>query len=1140
MQSVPALRIACIIWMLASPILYTNQSMAHGLEVPSESSDELKEGFLYPPASAKPRVWWHWMNGNITQEGIRKDLEWMKRIGIGGMQNFDGEVDTPQVVDKRLVYMSPEWKSAFKYAAELADQLDLELAIASSPGWSETGGPWVEPEDAMKKLVWTRTRVAGARPFKDKLAAPPSVSGPFQGVPAAGFVTGKVNSGDKIEGPRYYQDVAVLAYPTPPALRQDPKPLKITTNLPSANGAALIDGDLAQPVTLPASANQPAWVQYDYGSPQRFRAVSLGRPSLRCFMCSFAWVVEASDDGKSFRRVAELPSDDFSTQHTTVSFPEVRARFLRLNMSSSPKRYLAVPGINAPGAERSPALALPDQVILSELQFFAGARIHRFEDKAGYSNPIRYYVLDGGANRPDEAVDPKDIINLTGRMRADGTLDWKPPAGDWTVLRLGYSLTGRINHPASAEATGLEVDKLDKQAVKNYLDTYYSYFERTLGPDLIGRRGLRAFLTDSIESVGQNWTPAMISEFKTRRGYDPTPYLPALTGIIVGDATESDRFLWDFRKTVGELMSDAHYRQVAESARERSLTYYSESLEGHPTLALGDDLDMRQHSDIPMAAFWSSYKPADRDGVPGYIGDVRGAASVSHIFGQNLVAAEALTSILEPWAYAPAMLRPVIDLVFALGVNRPVLHTSVHQPVEKKPGLTLGFFGQHFTRHETWGELAGPWITYLSRSSYLLQQGRFVADVAWFYGEEGPLASFYTVGSPADLPEGHGYDFVNANILLNHLSAREGQLVSKGGARYRLLYLSGSSARMTLPVLRKLKEFSDQGIAIAGRRPTGSPSLIDKGREEEYRRLVAALWDSGKVIDSGDPNTVLAQLRLVRDFDYDKPQHDSHVMFLHRQLADGEIYFLTNRKARTEQIEARFRVVGRRPELWHADSGERERVSWRIEQGHTVVPLELQANQSVFVVFRERTDKKAEQVAVPEERFVASIDGDWQLSFEPGRGAPEQPILAALGSWSESSQAGVKYFSGLATYRSEFNLSRADLEGGARVMLDLGQVHEVAEVTLNGKAVGTVWHAPFRLDVTHAIKSGDNKIEIRVANLWVNRLIGDKQPGATPVAFTITSTYKADAPLRPSGLLGPVVLQRVVQPVFTAVVDWSR
>lgn len=339
MQSVPALRIACIIWMLASPILYTNQSMAHGLEVPSESSDELKEGFLYPPASAKPRVWWHWMNGNITQEGIRKDLEWMKRIGIGGMQNFDGEVDTPQVVDKRLVYMSPEWKSAFKYAAELADQLDLELAIASSPGWSETGGPWVEPEDAMKKLVWTRTRVAGARPFKDKLAAPPSVSGPFQGVPAAGFVTGKVNSGDKIEGPRYYQDVAVLAYPTPPALRQDPKPLKITTNLPSANGAALIDGDLAQPVTLPASANQPAWVQYDYGSPQRFRAVSLGRPSLRCFMCSFAWVVEASDDGKSFRRVAELPSDDFSTQHTTVSFPEVRARFLRLNMSSSPKRY---------------------------------------------------------------------------------------------------------------------------------------------------------------------------------------------------------------------------------------------------------------------------------------------------------------------------------------------------------------------------------------------------------------------------------------------------------------------------------------------------------------------------------------------------------------------------------------------------------------------------------------------------------------------------------------------------------------------------------------------------------------------------------------------------------------------------------
>lgn len=1090
--------------------------------VAAGATPTLEEGFANPPNSARPRVWWHWMDGNITQQGIEKDLDWMKRIGIGGLQNFDGAMGTPQVVDERLAYMSPQWKSAFKYATQLADRLDLEFAIASSPGWSETGGPWVEPRDAMKKVVWSSTRVAGARVFNGKLAAPPSTSGPFQAVPAANFI-----STEKIESPHFYKDVAVLAYPTPLALRADPAPRRITTSLASVDGKALLDGDLIQPVSLPASADRPAWVLYDYGTPQRLRAASLGRPFLRCFACAFAWVIEASDDGENFRRVAQFPADDFSTHHTTLSFPEVRTRFLRLTMTSAPKQYMTVPAANAPGAESGSLMAPPDQVILSELTFFAGARIHRFEEKAGFSIAEHYYGLDSGVNHADEAVDPDDVINLTSRMSPDGTLNWTAPAGDWTVLRMGYSLTGRTNHPATAEATGLEVDKLDRQAVKRYLETYYEQFEQTVGADLIGAHGIQAFLTDSIEAVGQNWTPAMIEEFKSRRGYDPTPWLPALTGILIGDAARSDRFLWDFRKTLMELMSDAHYGQVAESAHRRGLIHYAESLEGMPVFALADDLDIRQHADIPMASLWTSYRPTERDGDPTYIGDLRGAASVSHIFGQNLVAAESLTSILEPWAFSPATLRPVIDLAFVSGMNRPVIHTSVHQPVEKKPGLTLGPYGQHFTRHETWAELAAPWITYLSRTAYLLQQGRFVADVAWFYGEEGPLTSLYTEALPADLPEGYGYDFINANMLLNHLSASDGQLVSKGGARYRLLYLGGSSARMTLPLLRKLKSLADQGIVIAGRRPTGSPSLADEGREEEYQRLVTELWDSGEVIESDDPNKALVHLNVARDFDYDKPKSDTCVMALHRELSDGDLYFLTNRKARAEQIEARFRVTGKRPELWHADSGEREAVSWRIEQGHTVIRLKLAANESLFVVFREPTEKLAEQLHLPEEHLIARIDGDWQLSFEPGRGAPQQPLRTALGSWTDSQNVGAKYFSGVGTYRKTFTLAPPDRKEGVRIMLDLGQVHELAEVTLNGKAVGTAWHAPFRLDVTDALKAGRNRLEIRAANLWVNRLIGDKQPGATSIAFTVTNTYEPDAPLRLSGLLGPVTLMEV-------------
>lgn len=1080
------------------------------------AEDALSEGFDSPPSSARPRVWWHWMNGNISKEGIQKDLEWMKRIGIGGMHSFDGAWDTPPVVNKRLAYMTPEWQDAFRFAATLADRMGLELAIASSAGWSETGGPWVKPEDGMKKLVWSETRVTGSRPFNGKLASPPSVAGPFQAIPIADKMARQ-----SIELPSFYRDVAVLAYRTPPTLQRDPAPVAVTTSAASIGSKLLLDRDLTRSITLSTSMSQPAWVLYDYGEPRRFRSASVAEPTKTLFHSK--WVLEASDDGKVFHRVTELPRERL-LPHVTVSFPVVTARFLRLIVAPAPTRFVFDFAANAPGAEFPSAhYAEAGDIKLNELRFYSGARIHRFEEKAAFSIDSPYYAIDSGASAPDEAVDPVGIIDLTSRMRSDGALNWNPPPGDWTVLRLGYSLTGKVNHPASAEATGLEVDKLDPRAVRAYLDTYLGRFEKMLG-GLIGARGLTALVTDSIETGPQNWTPAFITEFKARRGYDPMPWLPALTGVIVGDASRTDRFLWDIRKTLGELMSDAHYRQVAESAHQHRLTYYGESLEGYFNGALGDDLDMRQYADIPMGSLWASYKSAQRDGMPEHLLDLRGAASVAHVYGKDLVAAESLTSLYEPWIGTPASLRPVIDLAFALGVNRPVIHTSVHQPTEQKPGLTLGPFGQHFTRHETWAEMAGPWITYLSRSAYLLQQGQFVADVAWFYGEEGPLAAF--VEAPlTDLPQGYGFDFVNANMLLNHLSVREGRLVSTGGARYRLLYLGGSSKRMTLPVLRKLAELSTQGVAIAGRRPTGSPSLVDEAWSAEYESLVAALWGSGKIIDSTDPNEILARLGIARDYDYDKPKPDSRILFLHRQLPDGDIYFLTNRNPRTENIEARLRVTGRTPELWHADSGRREAVSWRVEEGKwTVVPLELYANQSLFIVFREPTSKTAEQVVISKDRIVTTIDGDWSLNFEPGRGAPHGPLRTSLGSWTDSRDAGIKYFSGIGTYQKDFRVEPRDIRVGQRMILDLGDVGELADVIVNGQAAATVWHAPYRADVTALLKPGVNKLEVRVANLWVNRLIGDKQPGAAAVAFTVTSTYTPDAPLRRSGLIGPVTL----------------
>jgi hypothetical protein len=1084
--------------------------------------DSLAQGFIAPPDSAKPRVWWHWMNGNVTNEGIDRDLEWMKRIGIGGLQNFDGTFDTPQVIEERLIYMTPPWQEAFRHATNRAEKLGLEFAIASSPGWSETGGPWVEARDGMKKLVWSETRIQGATPFEGVIAEPPSVSGPFQNLPVTDLITGAPG-----HGPHYYRDVAVLAYQIPRLSLRTPVPVTISTSAPEIDAATLAQSQSLQLIVLPLAQDAPAWVQYDFGTAHRLRAASLCRARNLSLM-GLSWIIQGSDDGIHFRRLTEFP-DEPSLRHTTVEIPPVTARYVRLTIREAPSKSWFQYAANAPGAGPVPEfMRSVREVALYSLQFYAGARVHRFEEKAGFVVAPNYYELDSAPCGEAETIEPQGVVDLTGRLSADGTLHWNAPPGEWKVLRIGYSLTGKTNHPASPEATGLEVDKLDRNAVKAYLDHYLGNFEKTVGRDWMGKRGIRAFVTDSIECQGQNWTASMREEFTSRRGYDPTCWLPALTGVIIGNAARTDLFLWDFRKTLIELITEAHYGQIAASVHAREMIYYSESLEGYPTYALGDDLDMRAPADIPMAAIWTNYKAEERDGILNHIGDMRGAASVAHFYGRPIVAVEALTSGYEPWAFCPANLKPVIDLAFALGINRPVIHTSVHQPVERRPGMSLGPYGQHFTRHETWAEMAEPWVTYLSRCAYLLQQGKHVADVAWFYGEEGSLAGLYAERTPADLPQGYGFDFINANMLVNHMRVSDGLLTSSGGARYRFLYLGGTSERMTLAVLRKVKLLSDQGVPIAGRRPRGSPSLADENHQEEYQRLIAELWDHGNIMQDLKPNEALERLGISRDCDYTAPSADSSILFSHRILEDGEIYFITNRKARAELVKMRFRVTGKKPEIWRADTGEFEAVSWRAEPSGTLVTLALRNHESAFVIFRELTSQTVQDVPAPKDLQMLCLDGEWALSFESERGAPQAPHNTLLGSWADSPEAGIKYFSGIGTYSRSFTIEHGALEGSGKLLLNLGRVHELAEVVLNDKAIGTAWHAPFEVDATEAIKSGINHLEIRVANLWVNRLIGDRQPGAVPVAFTVTSTYEPDAPLRPSGLLGPVTLVRRV------------
>jgi hypothetical protein len=1071
------------------------------------------------------------MNGNITQDGIRQDMLWMKRVGIGGLQNFDANLMTPQIVQRRLAYMTPEWQESFRYAATLAESLDLELAIASSPGWSETGGPWVAPKDGMKKLVWSETQLSGGRRFTGKLAVPPSVTGPFQTLPMA-YPLAILSPGNEATSPSYYADTIVLAYPVT-ALDGRPLPRVTSATGEALEGSKLCDNDLGTTIEIKrGSTADPAALIFTYPTPQTFRSVNLYIPGSAAFSRSeLSPRLEASEHDGKWRKVADIP---VTSVPTTVSFSAVTARQFRVLFLPSvfPPFQLGDPAPGVIGAEMMAALGASPvgPIKIAELQLSPEARVNRFEAKAGFTVERDYYALSSQDDPDAAGVSPSQVVDLSSHMKPDGTLDWTPPKGQWRVLRMGYSLLGTTNHPATREGTGLEVDKFDAAAVRSYMQTYLAMYTQAAGPAFIGDHGVRALVTDSTEVGPANWTPKLIEQFKRLRHYDPTPWLPALTGVIVGSRRASDAFLYDFRRTLADLIASEHYGTVATVAHEHGLKVYGEALEdGRPSL--GDDMTMRSHTDVPMSAMWTY--PRQSGPRPTYLADVKGAASVAHIYGQNLVAAESMTSALAPWAYAPHDLRRVIDLEFAIGLNLPVIHTSVHQPVDDKiPGLSLFIFGQYFNRHETWAEMARPWVDYLSRSSYLLQQGRDFADVAYFYGEEAPLTGLYGEHPVADAPTHYAYDFVSADALMNHLSVDNGDLIASSGARYKVLYLGGSSRRMTLPVLQRIARLVEAGATLVGDAPRSSPSLKDDGGA--FDALVHRLWTGtpvtkvghGSVIAGKDIEGALASILLSPDFSYGATQSDSSLLFVHRRLEDGDLYFVDNREDRAEHIEARFRVAGKIPELWHADTGSTEMVSYRREGDQTLVPLNLGPDESVFVVFRRPTDATAVTVNASEASPLQTLAGPWTVAFQLNRGAPAQISLSSLASLSEQSEPGVKYFSGVATYTKTITLPNG-VKSAKGLLLDLGQVCDLAEVSINGHSVGSVWHAPFRLDVGPALRPGGNQLEVRVADLWVNRLIGDAQPGAKRITYTSMPAYRADAPLRCSGLVGPVTLMGV-------------
>jgi hypothetical protein len=820
----------------------------------------------------------------------------------------------------------------------------------------------------------------------------------------------------------------------------------------------------------------------------------------------------------TYRSIAKL--NHSAVGQRTIAFLPVTARYFRLQLPTPPRprSTLDLPGLVVPNAAEH---------VVTEAVLHVAPRVNRAEEKAAF------FIGTGLDTSPTPEASPADVIgaativDLSSRLGADGALDWTPPKGQWMVLRFGYSLLGITNHPASPEGTGLEVDKLSRDHVKAYLEAYLDQYAAFLGPDLMGARGVHGMVNDSWEAGAQNWTEDLPREFKARRGYELAHWMPVLTGRVVDSAAASDAFLWDFRRTLGELLTQNHYAQLDAMLKARGMIHYVESHESGRAF-IGDGMDVKRTATIPMSATWVS----GNNPTASYDADVRESASVAHLYGQNLVAAESLTTAGPAFAYAPADLKATADRMLSNGLNRFVIHTSVHQPLDDKaPGFTLGPFGQYFTRQETWAEQAGAWISYLTRSAYLLQQGRFVADVLYYYGEDSNITVLYGTGLPA-VPAAYAYDFANPHAL-TLLKVQDGALTTNNGMNYRVLVLDPRASWMSLGVLRCIAALVKDGATVVGDRPVNTPSLADDA--VEFRRLSAAVWGDavdapshaygkGRVIHSGALAQVLPELGIAPDFSYTRSSADTELVYVHRHLEDGDLYYVSNRQSRAVSVEAGFRITGKAPELWYSDTGQRVPASYHIDAGRTIVPLQLDAHGALFVVFREPTTLTERRVPVPMRSVLATLDGPWQLTFQSGRGAPPSATLPNLASWTTNNDAGIKYFSGTAAYHRTIVVQRAWLDGGSRVELDLGAVKNVAEVFVNGRSLGVLWKAPYRIDLTDALKVGGNDLEVRVTNLWPNRMIGDKQPGAAKITFATLDPYKADSPLLESGLLGPVRL----------------
>ncbi|TFF37080.1 glycosyl hydrolase [Mucilaginibacter psychrotolerans] len=1044
----------------------------------SNSFKALQTGFATIPDSVQTSVYWYWISGNISREGVIKDLEAMKKVGIN--RAFIGNIGLDNVPDGKVKMFSDDWWDILHTALKTATRLNIQIGIFNSPGWSQSGGPWVKPQQAMRYLTSSQIMVKGPVLLKQQLVKPKAD----------------------------FQDVKVIAYPVAADYAADISALKPQmVSIPAIDSLNnLFDDNEHTGIRLKEGAKFSVDVNAETAYTLRSVVINTTRQPVY-----LVGDVQAKTNGnyvtlKHFeidRTNPELNTGFTPYGPATISVPATAATNFRIV-------FTRVSGNSG----------------LTGLKFSAMPVVESYLEKTlakMWPTPHPFWTAYQWPLQPNDAnayaIDPNKVQDISAAMAADGTLSWQVPAGNWIIERTGMAPTTVTNAPAPPEGRGLEVDKMSTEHVTAHFNAFMGEILKRIPAE--DRKTWKVVVEDSYETGSQNWTDNLIAEFKQAYNYDPTPYLPVLQGKVVGNTDMADRFLWDLRRLIADDVSYKYVGGLREISHKNGLTTWLENYGhwGYP----GEFLQYGGQSDEIGGEFWSE----------GDLGDIenRAASSSAHIYGKIKVSAESFTAAGAPFGRYPAMFKKRGDRFFTEGINNSLLHVYISQPADTLPGLTA-WFGMEFNRLNTWFFDIDVLLQYLKRCNMMLQQGQYVADAAYFIGEDAPKMTGVT--DPA-LPKGYSFDYINGEVIRQKLTVKNGRLNLPNGISYGILVLPKLET-MRPELLAKIKELVQQGAVVLGPKPLRSPSL--KGypaADKQVQTMATKLWGKidgvkikvnhygkGMVISGMDMQQALNMIKVIPDF---KATGSDDVLFIHRQLKEGDLYFVSNQKDVPVKIGAAFRIKGKVPELWDATSGTMRSLPAYHQTGAiTAVPLQLAPLESAFIIFR-KPGKQGDTTRqnYPRPLHTIGINQPWLVSFNKNMRGPAMPVkFDTLTDWAKNTNDSIKYYSGTAYYRTTFDVGK--IQTGSKYIIDLGLARSIAKVFVNGVESGGVWTLPYRVDITRAIKPGLNKLEIKVVNNWVNRLIGDAlMPAGTRPTSVLFGPGAHDG-LQQSGLLGPVKL----------------